>query len=111
MSIMLAKASAAWMEPVVGRWSLVVGMARSDRLRLRATTAASASGSRTGTAAVRHEAQLEPAEDVIHDRLGEADVGCSTIRWARSGCAELFAEHLERHAVLQRDGEARGSYP
>jgi len=80
------------MEPVVGRWSLVVGMAPVQiayafgrRLLLRPQVLEQElllSG---------HEAQLEPAEDVIHDRLGEADVGIARpSAGLEAGVRELF---------------------
>src|SRR5882757_7925236 len=51
------------------------------------------------------EAQLEPAEDVVHDRLGEADVGIAgPAAGLKAGVREFFAEQLQRHAMLQRDG-------
>src|SRR6266496_648852 len=49
------------------------------------------------------EAQLEPAEDVVHDRLGKADLGIlAPAAGLEAGVRELFAQQLERHAVLQR---------
>ncbi len=53
------------------------------------------------------EAHLEPAEDVIHDGLGEADVGImAPAAGLEAGVGELFAEQLEGDAVLQREGDA-----
>jgi hypothetical protein len=50
------------------------------------------------------ETQLEPAEDVVHDRLGKADVGIAGPAARLEACVgELFAEQLQRDAMLQRD--------
>src|SRR5579872_3099648 len=50
------------------------------------------------------ESQLEPAEDVVHDRLGVADVGITApATRLKSRVRELLAEQFQRHAVLQRD--------
>ena len=47
------------------------------------------------------EAQLQPAEDVIHDRLGVANVlVMAPAARLEAGVRELFAHQLERHAVL-----------
>src|SRR6516162_2841770 len=55
------------------------------------------------------EAQLQPAEDVIHDRLGVADVGIvAPAAGLEAGVRELFAQQLERNAVLQGDGDGAG---
>ena len=55
------------------------------------------------------EAQLEPAEDVVHDRLGEADVGgFAPAAGLEAGVGEFFAQQFQRHAVLQRDGDGAG---
>ena len=53
------------------------------------------------------ETDLDPAEDVIHDRLGEADVGVAgPAGGLEAGVGELLAEDAERDAVLEgeRDG-------
>ena len=48
------------------------------------------------------EAQLQPAEDVIHDRLGVADVRVmGPAAGLEAGVRELVAQQLERNAVLQ----------
>src|SRR5579862_822052 len=50
------------------------------------------------------ESQLEPAEDVVHDRLGVADVRITApATRLKSRVRELFAEQFQGHAVLQRD--------
>src|SRR5215831_6180704 len=50
------------------------------------------------------EAQLQPAEDVIHDRLGKADFGIvCPAAGLETRVRELFAEQLQRHTVLQGD--------
>ena len=55
------------------------------------------------------EAQLEPAEDVIHDRLGVADVRIAApAAGFEARVRELLAEQFQRHAVLQRDRDAQG---
>src|SRR6516225_11680141 len=50
------------------------------------------------------EAQLQPAENVIHDRLGKSDfrIVRPTAR-LKAGVRKLFAEQLQRYSVLQRD--------
>src|SRR4029077_16642580 len=54
------------------------------------------------------EAELERAEDGVHDRLGEADVGIAgPAAGLEAGVRELFAEQLQRHAMLQRDGRGQ----
>ena len=54
------------------------------------------------------EAQLEPAEDVIHDRLGIADVGIAApSAGLEARVRELFAEQFQRDAMLQRDARRR----
>src|SRR5208337_111695 len=54
------------------------------------------------------EAQLQPAEDVIHDGLGVADVlVVAPAAGLEAGVGELVAQQLERHAVLQ--GERHGA--
>src|SRR6266705_2680005 len=51
----------------------------------------------------RQELEGQPAEDIIHQRLGVADVA---VRRPAAGLearvAELVAQHLERNAILQR---------
>ena len=55
------------------------------------------------------EAQLQPAEDVIHDRFGVADLlVASPAAGFEAGVGELLAEDLQRHAVLQGDAGGRG---
>ena len=50
------------------------------------------------------EAQLEPAENVVHDALGVADVGVAgPSAGLEAGVGELFAEQFQRDSVLQRD--------
>src|ERR1035437_6332373 len=54
------------------------------------------------------EAQLQPAEDVIHDGLGVANVLVTApAAGLEAGVRKLFAHQLERHAVLQ--GQRRGA--
>src|SRR5579871_237749 len=51
----------------------------------------------------RQEAQLQPAEDVIHDRLGVADIRVAApAAGLEASMRELLAERLQRYAVLQR---------
>ena len=53
------------------------------------------------------EADLDPAEDVIHDRLGVADLlVAGPAGGLEAGVSELLAEHAQRHAVLE--GERHG---
>ncbi len=55
------------------------------------------------------EAQLQPAEDVVHDRLGKADVGIvAPAAGLEAGVGEFLAQQLQRHAMLQRDGDGAG---
>ncbi len=55
------------------------------------------------------ETEFEPAEDVIHDRLGEADVGIvAPAAWFEAGVRELIAEQAERDSVLESDGAGAG---
>src|SRR5258707_12996492 len=50
------------------------------------------------------EAELEPAEDIVHDRLGEADVGIARPpAGLEASVRKLLAEKFERHPMLQRD--------
>src|SRR4029079_10206194 len=55
------------------------------------------------------EAELEPAKDVVHDRLGVAKLG--VLRPAaglEARVRELLAERLQGHAVLQRERDGGG---
>ena len=55
------------------------------------------------------EAQLQPAEDVVHDRLGEADLGVvGPAARLEAGVREFLAQQLERHTMLQRDRHRQG---
>jgi hypothetical protein len=48
------------------------------------------------------EAQAEPAEDVIHQALGVADLlVAGPARRLEAGVRKLLAQHLERNAMLQ----------
>ena len=71
-----------------------------------------AGGRRRGRAACPGEkADLDPAEDVIHDGLGVADVGVAgPAGGLEAGVGELFAEDAQGHAVLEgeRDGGGEG---
>src|SRR3982074_1074546 len=50
------------------------------------------------------EAELEPAEDVVHDRLGKANVSITRPpAGLEASMRKLLAEKFERHAMLQRD--------
>ncbi len=47
---------------------------------------------------------MQPAEDVIHDRLGEADIRIAApAAGLEARVRELLAEQLQRNSVLQRD--------
>src|SRR5689334_6481005 len=47
------------------------------------------------------EAEMQPAEDVIGDRFGEADLAVAApAAWLEARVRKLFAEHFERDAVL-----------
>src|ERR1019366_8189230 len=55
------------------------------------------------------EAQQQPAEDVVHVRLGIADVGIvAPATGLEAGVRELLAQQLQGHAVLQRDRSRAG---
>ena len=57
------------------------------------------------------EADLDPAEDVVHDGLGVADLlVAGPAGGLEAGVGELLAEHAERDAVLEaeRDGGGEG---
>ena len=57
----------------------------------------------------REEAHLDPAEDVIHDGLGEADLRVAgPAGGLEAGVGELLAQHAQRHAMLQRDADGGG---
>src|SRR5580658_7669840 len=57
----------------------------------------------------RQEAQLQPAEDVIHDGLGKADLFvASPAGGLEASVGELLAQYLERDAVLQRERNRGG---
>jgi hypothetical protein len=95
-----------------GRWSLVVG--RWDRT-YRAVQIAYAFGRwlRLGAQVFEEElllsaeeAHLQPTEDVIHDRLGIADVSIAgPAARLEARVREFFAEQAQRHSVLQGDGD------
>ncbi len=62
-----------------------------------------------GLSVLGQELISHPAEDVIHDGLGEADLGViGPAAGLEAHVAELVAEHLERHAVLQGQGDRGG---
>src|SRR5204863_4374119 len=55
------------------------------------------------------EAELQPAEDVIHDGFGKADVGIvGPATGLEARVRKLFAQHLEWYAMLQRQGDGAG---
>src|SRR5438067_11166590 len=55
------------------------------------------------------EAEVQPAEDVVGDRLGEADLAVAApAARLEAGVRELLAEHSQWHAVLQRQGDGSG---
>jgi len=55
------------------------------------------------------EAELHPAEEVVHDGLGVADVFVAgPAGGLEAGVGELLAEELERHAVLEAHADGRG---
>jgi hypothetical protein len=54
------------------------------------------------------EPQLEPAEDLIHDRLGEADVFIAgPAGGLKAVVGELLDQELERNAMLERGPQWR----
>src|SRR6202044_41640 len=54
------------------------------------------------------EADLDPAEDVIHDRLGVADLlVAGPAGGLEAGVGELLAEDAQRHAMLKRERDRR----
>ena len=128
MSISSFRASEAWMAPreeeQIPRLRLVMTNQKKtpgrDRRSRRTTSGrpvpASHGAEILGTQAVEErlllsgeEAQLQPAEDVIHHRLGVADF--RVLRPAaglKAGVGEFLAQQLERYAVLQSDGDGAG---
>src|SRR5437868_15438137 len=49
------------------------------------------------------EAEMQPAEDVVGDRFGEADLAVAApAARLEAGVRELLAEHFQRHAMSQR---------
>ena len=55
------------------------------------------------------EAQLQPAEDVIHDGLGIANLlAASPAGGLKASVGEFFAQNLERNAVLKRERDRSG---
>ena len=55
------------------------------------------------------EAQIEPAEDVVHEALGVADLRIAgPAGGLEAGVGEFLAEHLEGNAMLQGDGDGGG---
>ena len=55
------------------------------------------------------EAELDPAEEVIHDGLGVADLlVAGPAGGFEAGVGELFAEELERDSVLEGEGDGGG---
>src|SRR5258706_8332618 len=54
------------------------------------------------------EAELQPAEDVVHDRLGKADIGVAgPSTGLEAGVREFLAVEFQWHTVLQRDGDGQ----
>ena len=57
----------------------------------------------------REEADLDPAEDVVHDRLGVADLlVAGPAGGLEAGVGELLAEDAEGNAVLEGEGDGGG---
>ncbi len=55
------------------------------------------------------EAQVQPAEDVIHDGLGKADIGIAgPAAGLEAHVLEFFAEQAQRYAMLERDRDGEG---
>ena len=55
------------------------------------------------------EAELHPAEDVVHDGFGIADLlVAGPARGLETGVRELLAEQLQWLAMLQAHGDRRG---
>ena len=55
------------------------------------------------------EAELEPAEDVVHDALGVADLFVAgPAGGLEAGVGEFLAEDAERDAVLEGEGDGGG---
>ena len=83
-------------------WSLLVRVAFAGRfVRQRLAE--------HGLAIAGQERDAQPAEDVIDDALGDADVGILGVpHRLEAGVRELVHVHFQRHAVLQahRDGRA-----
>src|SRR5580698_4011734 len=57
----------------------------------------------------RQEADLHPAEEVVHDGLGVADLlVAGPAGGLEAGVGELLAEHTQRYAVLEGKRDSRG---
>ena len=55
------------------------------------------------------EAKFQPAEDVIHEALGVADLLIAgPARRLKAHVRKLLAKHLERNAMLEADGDGCG---
>src|SRR5262245_13964472 len=55
------------------------------------------------------EAQLQPAKDVVHDAFGDRDLRVAgEARGLKARVAELVAQELEGHAVLQGQRDRGG---
>ena len=52
---------------------------------------------------------MQPAENIIHDGLGKADLGIAAPpAGLEARVSKLLAEKFERNPVLQRDGDRQG---
>src|SRR5208282_5866049 len=90
---------------VVGCWARAVEIADSFRCSLRL----GAQVLEQELLLSAEEAHLEPAENVVHDRLGKSDIGIARpSAGLKASVRKFFAEQLQRHAMLQRDGRGQG---
>ena len=78
---------------------------RSPEIRLGEAGSCGACGARPANSVncvAGEEAQIEPAEDVVHQALGVADLLVARpARGLKAGVRKLLAQHAQRHAVLQ----------
>src|SRR5208282_446253 len=85
---------------VVGCWARAVEIADSFRCSLRL----GAQVLEQELLLSAEEAHLQPAENVVHDRLGKADVGIARpSAGLEARVRKLLAEKFQRHSMLQRD--------
>ena len=112
-------------DPAAGAGAAAIGAGAAERgrhrerHRLAQEETAPAGGSstsaersirpRAGLVVGRQEARAEPAEDVVHDRLGDRDLRVAgEAGRLEADVRELVDQVPQRHAVLERDRDHRG---